>query len=338
MSIKIGNVEISEQNKPVTIAEAAVEHLGSVKVAMRMAEVARDIGVDIIKFQMHLPKQEMLEGVIKFWGGSLDEILENYNLSIEDHKVLIQYCKELGIEYLCTPFCPDAVDILNDLGVNAFKTGSGEMSNFPLMERIANTGKPAIISTGMSTLEEVNDTVQFLKMHDVNFMLTNCTSIYPAPYETINLGLIKKYVEQFNVLVGHSDHTPDIWTSLGAVAHGAKVIEKHFTLNKNLKGPDFEVSLEPKDFQLMIEGIKKIHLASGREKIIHQDEKNVRDWAHHSVVSVCKINENQIIRNDMISVKRPGGGIPAKQIRDVVGKKAKKKIETNSLIKWEDLI
>lgn len=338
MNIKIGKIEISEQSKPVTIAEAAVEHLGSVKVAMRMAEVAKDIGVDIIKFQMHLPKQEMLEGVIKFWGGSLDEILENYNLSVEDHKILIQYCKELGIEYLCTPFCPDAVDVLDDLGVNAFKTGSGEMSNFSIMERIAKTGKPAIISTGMSTLEEVNDTVQFLKMHEVDFMLTNCTSIYPAPYETINLGLIGKYKEKFGVLIGHSDHTPDIWTSLGAVAHGAKVIEKHFTLNKNLKGPDYQVSLEPNDFELMIDGIRKIYLASGKEKIVHKDEEEVRNWAHHSVVSICEINKNEIINADMISVKRPGGGIPAKQINDVIGKKARMTIEKNSLIKWEDLI
>ena len=337
MNIKVGNVEISDSGIPVTIAEAAVEHLGSVKVAMRMAEVAKNIGVDIIKYQLHLPKQEMLENVIKFWGGSLDEILENYNLSIDDHKLLIEYCKEIGIEYLCTPFCPDAVDVLNDLGVSAFKTGSGEMGNFPLMERIVKTGKPAIISTGMSTLEEVTDTVNFMKSHSVNFMLTNCTSIYPAPYEKINLALINRYKKEYNILVGHSDHTPDIWTSLGAVAYGASVIEKHFTLNKDLKGPDYEVSLEPKDFEIMIEGIKKIHLASGNEKTVHSEEKDVRNWAHHSVVSVCEINENEIIKDSMVSVKRPGSGIPAKLIKDVIGMKAKKKIEKNSLIKWEDL-
>ena len=161
--ISFGNIFISEDSPPVTIAEAAVEHLGSLKVAMRMAETARDIGADVIKYQMHLPEKEMIPDVIKFWGGSLDEILENYNLSVDDHKVLIDYCREIGIQYLCTPFCPEAVDVLNELGVEAYKTGSGEMTNLPMMERIAATGKPVIVSTRMCTMEEVEVTVNFLK-------------------------------------------------------------------------------------------------------------------------------------------------------------------------------
>ena len=239
----IGGIKIGDGYKPVTIAEAAVEHLGSINVAMRMADSAKAVGADFIKFQMHIPEEEMIPDKIKFWGGSLDEILQNYNLTIDEHKLLIEYCAEIGIQYLCTPFCPEAVDILDNLGVKGFKTGSGEMSNFPLMKRIAETGKPVIISTGMSTIDEIREIVNYMKSLKAEFMLTNCTSIYPSPYKAINLKLIPKYREEFDVLIGHSDHTPDMWTALGAVSLGACVIEKHFTLNRALKGPDYLVSL-----------------------------------------------------------------------------------------------
>ena len=266
--ITIGSIKIGDGCKPVTIAEAAVEHLGSIKVAMRMADTAKAIGADFIKYQMHIPEEEMVPNKIKFWGGSLDEILDNYNLTIDEHKLLIDYCSEIGIEYLCTPFCPEAVDVLDELGVKGFKTGSGEMSNFPLMKRIAETGKPAIISTGMSTLDEIRETVDYMKSLKANFMLTNCTSIYPSPYKAINLKLIPKYRKEFDVLIGHSDHTSDIWTALGAISLGACVIEKHFTLNRALKGPDYLVSLEPKEFEEMINAIGKIYLALGDEKMV----------------------------------------------------------------------
>jgi sialic acid synthase SpsE len=336
-SLKFGSITIGEDFPVVTIAEAAVEHLGSLNVAKRMAEKAKEIGADFIKFQMHLPEKEMIMGVIKFWGGSLDEILENYNLSIGDHKALIEYCDEIGIQYLCTPFCPDAVDVLNELGVVGFKTGSGELANLPMMGRIANTGKPVIISTGMSTYEEVENTVDFMKDKNAQFMLTNCTSIYPAPYETINLNLIPKYKENFGVLVGHSDHTPDIWTSLGAVALGAKVIEKHFTLSRSMKGPDYEVSLEPDEFELMVESIKKVSASLGTEKQINEDEKSVRSWAHHSVVTVVDVPANTPFQVEMISVKRPGTGIPAKHLGDLLKYKTVKELPRDTILQWKDI-
>ena len=335
--LKFGDISIGKSFPPVTIAEAAVEHLGSLKVAMRMAERAKDIGADMIKFQMHLPDKEMIPDVIKFWGGSLDEILENYNLSVDDHKALIKYCKEIGIQYLCTPFCPDAVDILNELGVVGFKTGSGEMTNLPLMERIAKTGKPVIISTGMCSFDEIEETVNFMKEQGSNFMLTNCTSIYPAPYETINLQLIPKYRKQFDVYVGHSDHTPDIWTALGAVALGAKVVEKHFTLSRSMKGPDYEVSLEPDEFKQMVDGIKKIHLALGSEKKIYPDELPVRNWAHHSVVTTVDVPINTKLTEDMLNVKRPGSGIPAKHLTDLLDYKVSKAMKKNTILHWDDV-
>ena len=335
--ISFGKISISGNTRPVTIAEAAVEHLGSVKVAMRMAETARDIGADMIKYQMHLPDEEMIPDVIKFWGGSLDEILENYNLTTDDHKLLIDYCEEIGIQYLCTPFCPEAVDVLNELGADAFKTGSGEMTNLPMMERLASTDKPVIVSTGMCTVEEIEETVNCLKDHNATFMIMNCTSIYPAPYEAINLNLIPEYTSKFDLLVGHSDHTPDIWTSLGAVAVGARVIEKHFTLNRALKGPDYEVSLEPDEFGQMVDAIGKIHAALGAEKQIHDDELMVRHWAHHSVVAIADIPEGTVLQRDMIFVKRPGRGIPAKYLNDLLKYKTTRALKKDSILQWDDV-
>jgi sialic acid synthase SpsE len=333
----IGSVKIGDGCKPITIAEAAVEHLGSINVAMRMADSAKDMGADFIKFQMHIPEEEMIPNVIKFWGGSLDEILENYNLTINEHKLLIEYCSEIGIEYLCTPFCPEAVDVLDKLGVKGYKTGSGEMSNFPLMKRISETGKPVIISTGMSTIDEIRETVDYMKSLKADFMLTNCTSIYPSPYEAINLKLIPKYRKEFDVLIGHSDHTSDMWTSLGAITLGACVIEKHFTLSRALKGPDYLVSLEPKEFDEMIKAIGKIYLALGDEKILHEQEVQVKDWAHHSVVAVKDIRKGDVINKEMISVKRPGSGIPAKNLEKLYGRTVSSDLKINSILQWSDI-
>lgn len=335
---KLGNLKVNSDSKTVIIAEAAVEHLGSLDVAMRMADAAKSIGVDVIKYQMHIPESEMLPNKIKFWGGSLDEILENYNLTISDHLNLIDYCKNIGIQYLCTPFCEEAVGVLNDLGVDGFKTGSGELGNLSMMKAIADTNKPVIISTGMSTYEEISQTVNFMKNLNSSFMLTNCTSIYPAPYDQLNLRLIKKLQSDFNIWAGHSDHTPDIWSSLGAVGMGAKVIEKHFTLNRFMQGPDAAVSLEPKDMKQMVDAIRIIDQAKGTGvKEVQPDEEEVRNWAHHSVVSAKNINKGDLIIQEQLTVKRPGTGIPAAKLNEIIGSIAKKNINANSQLKWDDI-
>lgn len=334
---KFGEFVINENSKTVLIAEAAVEHLGSLNVALRMADAAKEIGVDIIKYQMHIPSSEMLAGKIKFWGGSLDEILENYNLSISDHKKLIEHCNSIGIQYLCTPFCAEAVKVLDDLGVVGFKTGSGELGNFELMKAISKTKKPVIVSTGMSTIEEISSTVEYLKSLEVEFMLTNCTSIYPAPYSSLNLRLINNLSNQFNVWVGHSDHTPDIWSSLGAVGMGAKLLEKHFTLNKFMKGPDSEVSLSPSDMKTLVKGIRIIDQAKGSGiKEVQKKEEQVRDWAHHSVVSIESIKEGEKLTRKNINVKRPGTGIPASELDLLFGKTALKFIPKDSILSRSD--
>lgn len=336
----LGNHIITSKTKPLFIAEAAVEHLGSLKVAKRMADAAKASGADIIKYQLHIPSEEMLKNKIKFWGGSLDEILENYNLKISDHKELLDYCKKIKITYLCTPFCPKGVRILNNLGVDFFKTGSGEMLNLSIMNEIKKTQKPVIISTGMSVQHEIDEIYNFMNKGNFKnkFMLMNCTSIYPSPYKKINLNYIEEMIKKYDVFIGHSDHTPDIWSSLGAVAKGAKVIEKHFTLNKALKGPDYQVSLEPHEFKMMVDASKKIFDSLGsKEKKIYNEELNVQRWARHSIVSKINIRKNDIFSASNITVKRPGYGIPAQEIYKIFGKKSRKNIKANKFIKYDDV-
>lgn len=337
-NLKLGSLEVDETSSVIVIAEAAVEHLGSLNVAKRMADEALSCGVDIIKYQLHIPESEMLKGRINFWGGSLDSILEDNNLSVEDHIELIRYCKEIGIQYLCTPFCPDAVDLLNELGVEFFKTGSGELRNEELFKRISKTHKPVIVSTGMSTEDDIRNTVELLKALEVDFMMTHCTSIYPSPYEAINLEYIRTLSKKFDIYVGHSDHTPTIWTALGAVAKGAKVIEKHFTLNKAMRGPDYEVSLEPHEMKMMIEGIRAIEKANGDGvKKILKEETVVRDWAYHSVVTINSIKKGDIFTRENIGVKRPGTGIPAADFEAILGRKALSDIKVNEQLKRSDI-
>lgn len=335
--LKFGNCLIGNGAPSVIIAEAAVEHLGSVNIAKRIADAARENGADIIKYQMHLPEDEMLSGKINMWGGSLDDILANYNLTIDDHAKLIEHCIDIGIQYLCTPFCPEAVVRLDQLGVSGFKTGSGELTNIPLFAKIVDTQRPVIVSTGMSHPNEIKETTDYLFSNNVNFALTNCTSIYPTPYELVNLTQIDKLKEQYDVPVGHSDHTSTIWTSIAAVARGANIIEKHFTLSRYTKGPDYEVSLEPHELKDMVQGIRAVEKAlTPIEKSVIGEEANVRAWAHHSVVSTCVINEGEKFTLENLSVKRPGDGIPAKDFDSLLGKRAIRKISSDVQIKRSD--
>ena len=335
--ISFNNIRIGKGLPVITIAEAAVEHMGSIEVAKAMIDAAKDSGADIIKFQMHIPDAEMIPGSIKFWGGSLDEVLAKYNLTVDNHIELINYSNDVGIQYLSTPFCSAAADILDELGVPAFKIGSGEMTNIPMLKHIAKKKKPMIISTGMSSMNEIHETVSAMKEDNVQFMLTNCTSIYPPRYDQINLGAIRKMTKEFNILVGHSDHTPDIWTALGAVCLGAVLVEKHFTINRRLRGPDHAVSLEPQEFKMMVQAIRKIEAAMGSEKKVYTEEMTVRKWAHHSVVAIQLIPAGTKITSDMVDVKRPGEGVPAKFLNKIIGNTSTKPIKKDTIISWSDV-
>ena len=344
--IKFGKLKIGENEPAVIIAEIADSHNGSIKTAKKLVEEAKQAGADIAKFQLHLPDVEMVPDSIQMWDGPLYNILKRNLFTPKMHKEIMNYCEKLGIEYLCTPFCPAAVDVLNKLGVKAFKTGSGELTNLPMQRKLAKisakTGKPMIISTGMSTWKEIAETVKIHKDEGSNFMLMNCTSEYPPKYEHINLGLIPKMREEFGVLTGQSDHTMDNYTAYAAIALGAKAVEKHFTLSRKQKGPDHFISLEPPMLKDLVSGIRKIEAALENGKIISKEEHVVRDWAFHSVVADRNIKAGEKITLDNVRPARPGRGIPAKYLDPlysgkIIGKTVKRNLPKSAILQWSDL-
>lgn len=342
-TVKIGGRAVGDNHPPYVIAEAAVSHQGEIETAKKMVYVAHAMGCDAIKFQMHVLENEMLRDVPTSdnFDEPLYETLKNTELTLDEHKELQALCNILGIDYLCTPFSARATDILDEeLGVSAFKTGSGELTNIPLLTYIASKGKPMIISTGMALIEEIQETVDAIKATGTPFVLTHCISAYPTPYDRVNLHNIPKYIELFDVPVGLSDHSIGIYTSLGAVALGACVVEKHFTLDKLQIGPDHEVSLEPYDLGELVKGCNACFLARGDKREIFPEEERIVAWARESVVTETDIPQGTIIQEHMVWVKRPSpgpGAIPAKDLSKVIGMKAKVAISADKQVLWEEL-
>lgn len=340
--LPLGRVTLAADRPCVVIAEGACEHKGRLDEAKRLARAAKAAGADIVKFQLHLPEVEMVPGAIRFWAGSMDEVLKRVNLSIDDHRRLFRYCEDIGIQYLCTAYCAAGVDVLQELGVPAFKIGSGEMSNLPMIRHVgrlsARTGKPVLCSTGMSTLQEIDETVEVLRQTGARFALFNCTSEYPPRYDHINLGLVPVFRERYGVHVGHSDHSPANETAVAAVALGAKMLEKHFTLARAKRGPDWLVSIEPAELRALVEGVRRVEAALGSVKRLYREERPVRRWAHHSVVSAQAIRRGDRLTPALLAVKRPGWGIPAKALESCYGCTAARDIPANTVLRWRDVV
>ena len=334
--LQFGSVTFGEGRPIVVIAEAACEHLGDLDKALRMVEAAKRAGADIVKFQLHLP-EEMIPGSIRFWGGSMDEVLKRWNIGIGGQARLRAHSLEVGVQYLCTPFSAAAGAQLEEILVDGFKTGSGEMTNLPMLRSLARTGLPMIVSTGMATEDEIDETVEALLAEGAQFMLMNCTSAYPPRYDQLHLGYMKVLRDRYGVLVGHSDHTPEATSAIAAAALGAVAIEKHFTLDRATGGPDKNVSLEPAEFRAMVDAIRNVEQALGDEKLVTEDEAVVRAWAHHSVVAVQAVAEGATLTAEDVAVKRPGSGIPAKHLEEVVGRVAARAIAPDTPLQWEDL-
>jgi len=340
MEIKIGQKLIGKDSPVFVIAEGCDNHMGNLSIAKEMALQAKIAGSDAIKFQHHLPYEEMLPDVPmsdNFNIPLFDFLLKNA-LKLDQHRELKKYCEEIGIIYLCTPFSWKAAQEINELGVEAFKIGSGEMTDIPTLERIASFGKPIIISTGMCTFEEIDRTYNAIIKTNAPLILTNCISEYPPIYEDINLGVIPKMINRYpKAIIGHSDHTPDLFTCYAAVAMGAKIIEKHVILSKQTPGPDQSVSIDFFDLHNLVDGIRKIEAALGTEKSVHPKEMKIREWAFRSIVSITEIKKGEIITGEMIWSKRPGTGIPSYLRDEIIGKRAKNNIEKNVLLKLDDL-
>jgi len=338
--ITINNRKIGTGHSVYLIAEGCDNHMGDLSIAKEMALQAKLAGADCIKFQHHLPDEEMLPDVpvSSNFDIPLYEFLKLHALKLEQHIELKQYCDSIGITYLCTPFSYKAAWELNDAGIAyAFKIGSGEMTDIPSLLKIAEFGRPMIISSGMCTLEELDRTYHALKSTGVPLAFTNCLSEYPPVYEDVNLGVIKKMKERYaGTVIGHSDHTPDLYTCFAAVALGAEIIEKHVILNKLTPGPDQTVSIDFRELHELADGIHKIERALGDEKVVCPKEECIRSWAFRSIVSVVDIRAGSTIEPEMIWSKRPGTGIPSYKMNEIIGRKAKRDIKANSLLSYDD--
>jgi len=340
MEISINKRLIGKKNPVFIIAEACDNHLGNMQVARDMISEAKSAGADAIKFQHHLPDEEMLPDVPTSdnFTEPLYEFLKKYALNLQQHNELKNYCDQIGIIYMCTPFSWMAAKEINTI-VPAFKIGSGEMTDIPTLTLISEYGKPMIISTGMSTFEEIDRTYNAIIKRNSSLVLMNCVSEYPPNYQDLNLGVITEMIKRYpQALIGHSDHTPDLYTSYAAVALGAKVIEKHVILDKSQPGPDQSVSIEFDELAKLVEGVRKVEVSLGSNKTVHGLEENIRKWAFRSIISTKKIMKGELITQEMIWSKRPGTGIPSYQMDEVIGCTASKDIQINSLILWTDLI
>ena len=341
-TVDIGGRQVGDDQPPYIIAEACINHQGDIAIARKMTYVAHAMGVDAIKFQMHVLSDEMLREAPQSdnFEEPLYDTLDKTNLTVDEHRELQALCRELGIDYLCTPFSKASADLVDDLDVPAFKVGSGELTNIPLQRHIASKGRPMIVSTGMTELHEVEETVAAIKEVGVPLILTHCVSAYPCPYDRVNLGVVPKYRDMFDVPVGLSDHTVGVYTSLGAIALGACLIEKHFTLDRSWPGPDHQSSIEPFELGELVKGARAVFEAGGDKREIFPEEREIVAWARESVVSETEIPEGTVITGDMVTVKRPSpgdGAIAAKHLDEVIGKTATADIARDRQLLWSDV-
>jgi N,N'-diacetyllegionaminate synthase len=322
------------------IAEACDNHMGSLEMARTLARIAKIAGADAVKFQHHIAYEEMLREATMSdnFDEHLYDFLEKNSLSLDDHIRLKNFCDELGILYLCTPFSFKAAEEIQDL-VPFFKIGSGEFIDHWFIDNLKSLGKPVIFSTGMCTHQELLDNVSWLKgKGGLDFALLNCLSEYPPKLSDLNLDYICDLRNLFpDIVIGHSDHTTTTVTSILAASKGARIIEKHLTISEHVNGPDRSVSLGGDDFKSMIQELRMIREVCGDKKIINDLERPVRDWAYRSLVTTNDLVKGHMISKDDICSKRPGTGIPSKNYFKVIGKKVTRDIKRNEMLRDNDL-
>ncbi|TXE81331.1 polyhydroxyalkanoate biosynthesis repressor PhaR [Campylobacter peloridis] len=341
MQIKIDKLTIS-QNNPLIIPEIGINHNGSLEIAKLMVDAAKRAGAKIIKHQTHIVEDEMCEAAKKVIPGnaniSIYEIMKNCSLNYKDELALKEYTQNLGLVYLSTPFSRAAANRLEDMGVSAYKIGSGECNNYPLIKHIAKFKKPMIISTGMNSIESIKPTIKILKDYEIPFVLLHTTNLYPTPSHLVRLNAMLELHKEFNCLYGLSDHTTNNLACLGAIALGASVLERHFTDTMDRNGPDIICSMDENALKDLINKTREMVLLRGdNNKNALKEEQITIDFAFASVVSIKDIKKGEILSMDNIWVKRPSkGGINAKEFENILGKKAKKDIKNDIQLTWED--
>ncbi|SHI96161.1 N-acetylneuraminate synthase [Anaerovibrio lipolyticus DSM 3074] len=328
--------------KVCIIAEAGVNHNGDIIIAKKMVDVAKMAGVDYIKFQTFVPEKLVSRYAEKanYQKETTDaaesqlDMLRKLSLSEDEFVSLKQYCDEVGIGFISTPFDLESIDFLEKLEMDFWKIPSGEITNLPYLEKIARTGRNVILSTGMSDVQEIKDAVRILENNgSPEIVLLHCNTQYPTPFEDVNLSAMETMAKSTGKVVGYSDHTKGIEVPIAAVALGATVIEKHFTLDKNMEGPDHKASLEPDELTQMVSAIRHIGKAIGNGiKEATTSEKGNKAIARKSIVAACRIAKGEIFSEKNITTKRPGNGISPMRWHEVIGKAAPKDFSEDELI------
>ena len=322
--MKIGHREIGPQHPPLVIAEIGINHQGSLELAKHMAKCAALAGAECIKHQTHFVDDEMTDHAREIFPPNADisiwEVMEQNALSTDDEIALKAYTESMGLIYISTPFSRKAADFLNDIGVPAFKIGSGEADNLPLIRHITSFGKPVIMSTGMQSIETVEKSVDILDKSGVDYALLECTNLYPSPPEIVSLKGIKDLQVAFpNAVVGFSDHSIGSEMALASVALGACILERHFTDTRYRKGPDISCSMDPPELSWLIERSQEIHIALNNDKVRTSAEEDVYRFARASVVADKDLRAGQVITESDIWARRPGNGeIPGYQFDDLL--------------------
>ena len=331
--------------KVLIIAEAGVNHNGSMQIAKKLVDKAAEAGVDIIKFQT-FKSEKLVSKAAKQAEyqqrniGKGDEgqlaMLKKLELSVESHHELIRYCKERNIRFWSTAFDMESIDFLHSLNMGLWKIPSGEITNYPYLRKIAQYHEPVILSTGMCELSDVEAAVKVLLEFGVqkeHITILHCNTEYPTPFQDVNLKAMLEIGEKFGVKIGYSDHTKGIEVPIAAVALGATVIEKHFTLDKNMEGPDHKASLEPDELKAMVCAIRNIEqaLGCGHKTISESERKNI-EIARKSIVAACPIKKGEILTEENLTVKRPGTGISPMRWNEVLGTVASRDYSEEEMI------
>lgn len=340
---EIAGRKVGYNYDPLVIAEIGINHNGSLDVAKKIVDSAIESGAEVIKHQTHIVEDEMSRDartvIPSHTKESIYEIMEKCSLNEEDEIELMNYVESKGAIFISTPFSRAAADRLYRMNIPAYKIGSGECNNYPLIEHIAKFGKPIILSTGMNSLESIKPAVEIFRRYKIPYALLHCTNVYPTPPELVRLGAISEIAEYFpDSVVGLSDHTTSNYACLGAVALGASILERHFTDSMTRQGPDIVCSMDGSALKELILGSKILKLERGGSKGAVLEEQPTIDFAYASVVSIKQIKKGEIFTEKNIWVKRPGTGeFKARDYKEILGCKALRDIGLDEQLKSEDI-
>lgn len=339
----LGKIIQSEGDKMACfiIAEAGVNHNGKVELAFKLCDAAKKAGADSVKFQIFDAKKLVCRNAKKAEYQEKNdsssktqlEMLNKLSLTNDEFRLIAEHCNDIGIKFMATAFDEDSVDFLYSLGVEVIKVPSGEITNLPYLEKISRLWKTIIMSTGMATIDEIKMAFKVLSSNGAKVTVLHCTTEYPAPFETVNLKAMYTIGNELGIPYGYSDHTVGIEVPVAAVALGASVIEKHFTLDRNMEGPDHIASIEPDELMMMVNSIKNVEMALGKdEKIVNECEMKNRLVARKSIVAKCAIKKGETLSINNLTTKRPGSGISPMRWYEILGTKAIRDFDEDELI------